>query len=197
MNPKIQVVSLEENKDWQFKATTAELPAIKLGDYKEAVRKALAAEKIWVPGKDKDEKKSKPSDEEKMAKVFAALLQNVKFELPRAMIEEEVDRMMARLVDQTTQLGLTVEKYLAAQGKTAVQLREEYEKQSGETLKLELILTQIAKEEKIQIKEEEIDQMVKAVPDEKTRRKLENPAERAYLRQLLKKRAVIDSLLKL
>lgn len=197
MNPKIQVVSLEENKDWQFKATTAELPPISLDGYKDAIRKVLAADKIWVPGKDAKDTKTEPSDEAKMAKVFTALLQNVKLDLPKAMIEEEVDRMMARLVDQINQLGLTVDKYLAAQGKTAVQLRSEYEKQAAETLKLELILARIAEEDKVQVKEDEIDRMIKAVPDEKTRQSLESPQERAYLRQILKKRAVVDSLLKL
>lgn len=199
MSPKIQVVSFEEGKDWQFKATTAELPKIKLGPYKEAVRQAIAADKIWVPGKekDKDEKAPQRSEEEKMAKIFAALLEAVKLDLPAAMVQEEVDRMMSRLIDQLSKLGLTVDRYLASQGKTADQLRQEYEKQAGETLKLELILAQIAEDEKIEIKEEEIDQMIKTIPDEKTRKNLETPQEKAYLRQILKKRAVLDSLAKL
>jgi FKBP-type peptidyl-prolyl cis-trans isomerase (trigger factor) len=196
--PKVRAVSLEEGKDWQVVATTCELPEIKLGDYQGAVKKALAAEKIWVPGKDKEKtKKSPPDQDQQLQKVFKALLDSVKFTLPSPLIDEEVNKMLSRLVDQTGRLGLTVEQYLQSTGKTQEEIRREYQKQAEESLKLELILSKIADQKKVEIKEEDVEKMIKATPDEKTQKALSAPAQKVYLRQLLRKRTVIDSLLKL
>ncbi len=199
ITPKVSVVSLESGKDWQIKAVTCERTKVKLGDYKGEVKKALAAEKIWVPGKDKKESSQtkEQSHDQQLQKIFATLLKTSQIKLPQILIDQEVSRMLSRLVDQIGRLGLTVEEYLHSLGKTQEELRKEYEKQAQETLKLEFILEEIAAFEKIKIKKEEIDQMIAAVPDEKSRKKMATPLQRAYIEQLLQKRAVIDSLMKL
>lgn len=198
INPQIKVISLEEKKDWQIQATTCELPQVKLGDYKGEVKKALAAEKIWVPGQDKEKAKTdQTTQDQRLQKIFATLLKTVKVQIPTILIREEVNRMLSRLIDQTNRLGLTVEQYLASIGKTNEQLQAEYRQQAEESLKLELILSKITDDQKIEIKEEEVEKMIKATPDEKTRKGLDTPAQRAYIKQLLRKRAVIDFLSKL
>ncbi|MBU3956897.1 hypothetical protein KKI19_01255 [Patescibacteria group bacterium] len=196
INPQISVVSLEEGKDWQIKAITCELPELKLGDYKGEIKKALASEKIWVPGKDK-EKKTEEKESEQLGKIFQILLKTIKIQIPELLIQEEVNRMLSRLVDQTGRLGLTVEQYLVSIGKTSDQIRQEYRQQAEESLKLELILSAIADEEKIQVDNSEIQKMIDAAPDEKTKKAMEIPTQRAYLRQLLRKRKAIDILTKL
>lgn len=198
VNPQIKVVSLEEKKDWQIQAVTCELPEVKLGDYKGEVKKALAAEKIWVPGQEKDkEKVSQETQDQRLQKIFATLLKSVKVQIPVILIQQEVERMLSRLIDQTNRLGLTVEQYLASVGKTNDQIRAEYKKQAEESLKLELILSKMADDQKVEIKDEEVEKMVKAAPDEKTRKAMDTPTQRTYIKQLLRKRAVIDFLSKL
>lgn len=197
ISPKIKVVSLEENKDWQIIATTCEWPEVKLKNYRAEIKKALATEKIWVPGKDKEEKPTPEKESQKLDKIFKALLATVDVKVPQIIVEDEVNRMLSRLVDQTNQLGLTVEQYLTSKGKTSEQLREEYKKQAKQTLKLEFTLSAIADKEKVEIKETEVEKMIQAVPDAKTKKTLDTPAQRAYIRQLLRKRAAIDKLAKL
>lgn len=196
INPQISVVSLEEGKDWQIKATTCELPELKLGDYKGEIKKALASEKIWVPGKDK-EKKTEEKESERLGKIFQILLKTIKIQIPELLIQEEVNRMLSRLIDQTGRLGLTVEQYLASIGKTSDQIRQEYRQQAEESLKLELILSAIADQEKVQVGDSEVQKMIDATPDEKTKKAMDTPTQRAYLRQLLRKRKAIDILTKL
>ena len=194
ISPKIKVASLEENKDWQITATTCEWPKINLKDYRGEVKKALASEKIWVPDKGKEKKPTPEKQGQKLDKIFKTLLETIKVKIPQALIEDEVSRMLSRLIDQTKALGLTVEQYLVSTGKTQEQLREEYQKQAEETLKLEFVLSAIADEEKVEIKDDEVEKMIQAVPDQKAKKSLDNPAQRAYVRQLLRKRAVIDKL---
>jgi trigger factor len=195
VNPQITVTALEENKDWQIKATTCELPKVDLGDYKDYVKKALSTEKIWVPGKDK---KPEPENEnERIDKIFKALLENTKVNLPEILIQDEINRMLSRLIDQTARLGLTVEQYLASTGKTTEQIKNEYQSQAQETIKLELVLSSIADEEKIQITDDEVQKMIEAIPEEQTRKSFQTPEQKVYIIQLLRKRRVIDNLTKL
>ncbi len=196
VNPQISVNSLEEGKDWQIKTLTCELPPVELGDYQDYVKKALASEKIWVPGK--DEKKTSPEDEnQKLDKIFKSLLENARVDLPKLLLDDEVNRMLSRLIDQTARLGLTVEQYLASTGKTTEQIKDEYRQEAEQTLKLELILSSIADKEKIKISDEEVEKMIQAIPEEENRQSFENPEQKAYIRQLLRKRQVIDNLTKL
>lgn len=188
INPQITVISLQENKDWQIKATTCELPKVDLGDYREASRRALASEKIWTPAKD---------ESVRLEKIFQSLLATAKVQIPEILIQEEVNRMLSRLIDQTGRLGLTVEQYLASIGKTSDQIRTEYRQQAQDSLKLELILAAIADEQKIEISDSEVQNLIQAAPDEETKKTLANPAQKAYIRQLLRKRQVIDNLNKL
>jgi FKBP-type peptidyl-prolyl cis-trans isomerase (trigger factor) len=200
VSPQMNAISLEENKDWQIQAITCEYPRVELGDYQGEVKKALATDKIWTPGKDKGKKTpedKKATEDQKMAKIFEALLKTAKIKIPEILTQQEVDRMLSRLIDQTGRLGLTVEQYLASTGKTSDQIRQEYRQQAEDQLKLELILSAIAEKRKVQVKPEEVEKMIKAVPDEKSRQQMDTPAQRAYVEQLLRKRAVIDFLIKL
>jgi len=192
VNPQLKLTSALWGKDWQVVATTCEIPEVKLGDYKGEIRKALAVEKIWVPGKDKKEKK--PNTENKLEKIFKTLLETCQLQVPELLIEDEVNRMLSRLIDQTSRLGLTVEEYLNSQKKTAEELKEEYRQQAQQTLKLEFILSAIADEQKIQVSDEEVEKMIRALPNEETRKEFQKQEQKLYLRHLLRKRQVIDNL---
>jgi len=192
INPQLKLTSAAWEKDWQIIATTCELPEVKLGDYKGEIKKALAVEKIWIPGKDKKEKK--PTTEDKLGKIFKTLLETCQLQIPELLIEDEINRMLSRLIDQTARLGLTIEQYLVSQKKSVEQLKTEYHQQAEELLKLEFILSAIADEEKIQVAEEEVEKLIEAIPDDKTKKALQTPEQKIFIRQLLKKRHVIDNL---
>ena len=196
VNPQISVVSLEEKKDWQIKAVTCEIPEIKLGKYKEEIKKTLSSDKIWVPGEDK-EKQTQESETKKLDKIFKTLIESIKFEVPEILIQEEANKMLSKLIDQTNQLGLTLEQYLASSGKTADQVKKEYQNQAEQTIKLELILSKIADEEKVKVTDDQVEKMIKSIPEKETQESFKNEAQKAYIRQILRKRQVIDNLSKL
>ena len=196
VNPQIKVISLEEGKDWEIQAMVCELPEVVLGDYKKLIAEETAGDKIWVPGKEEKQEDKEKTEDEKLQKIFNVLLKNAKITLPEMLASEEVNRMLSRLIEQTEKLGITVEQYLVSVGKTSEQVKEEYRHQAEETLELELILGKIADLEGIKVEDEEVEKMLAAVPDEKSRESLNSPSQTAYLKQLLRKRKVIDLLLK-
>lgn len=169
VGPKIEVLQFEpeSGKDLIFKATTAERPEVTLGNYK------------------------KPPD---TPTVLQAVLKTAKVEIPKLLIEDEVNRMLSRLVDQTGRLGLTVEQYLQSQGKTAERLRAEYAKQAEENLKAELVLDEIAKVEKIEITDKEIADAVKAAPDDASRQELEKEENKWYIKSVLRQKKTLQRL---
>lgn len=206
-SPRIETKSLEEGKDWVLSMTTAQKPEFSLGDYRRAVSAALSVSRIWVPGKENGagtpgqpdanaQSSAKAPTDEKLAKIFDALLAAVKIDLPEFLVEDEVSHNLSHLISQLQKLNLTVDQYLASLGKTSEQLRDEYRTQARDTLKIELILDAIAQDMRITISDEEVDALIMKVGDEKLRQTMNTPSERAGLRSTLRKRKVLDALMR-
>lgn len=202
VNPKIQPISIKENEEWKFKAISCETPEIKLGDYQKHIKGALAKEKIWTPdkgtsGKENKKESAGQSYNRKLKTVTTILLDNIKVELPNILVEDEVNKMLSRFLDQVNRLGMTIDQYLASKNMTSEQLRADYKKTAEDTLTMEFILAAIMKDRQIKVEKEEIDKMIKAAPDEKIRKQLNTPEQRAYIAHILAKRKTIDFLLSL
>lgn len=201
-SPKVQVTkfpALNEGGELEFTATLAEAPEVKLKDYKNALAKLKAEPTSAILGPDgqplegSGEKKAEVS----LDKIIDTLIKEVEIEISDVIIEMEVNRMLSRLIDQTARVGLTIQQYLENQGKTTEQLREEYAQQATRLLKAELILMRIAEEEKIEVKKEEVDKMLEAAPDEKSKAQLEKEEGRRYIESVMKKNKTIEYLMKL
>lgn len=182
--PKFEAVKIESGKDWEMRAITCELPVIKLGDYKKKIAGELRASKIVVPGKDKP----KPTLDEANNKLIKILLDATKLDIPDILIEEEVNGRLSSLLARIEKLGLQLEGYLKTVGKTVETLRNEYKTQSEEAIKVELILNKIAEDEKIEVKESEIDDFIKTTGSDPT--KVEKPQRNSLVRVLQRRKAL-------
>jgi len=193
--PKVELISVQEGQDWQFRATTCERPKVILGKYKEEVKKALAPMKLWTPEKGKAEEKQKePSVEEKNQQVIKTLLEKVAIDLPQILVEEETTRALSSLINQTDSLGLTIDQYLTSIGKSKEQIRAEYRQKVEQELKLQFILDEIVKKENLHVSDSEINELVKATGDEKTKKALNTPHQRTYIKNVLLRRKALDFL---
>lgn len=200
VSPKIEILKAEENQDWQFKAISCELPEVKLNDYQQSIKAALAKEKIWTPDQGDPQKPPKENYQDtskKLNQIFTILLKSIELKLPGILLEKEVQRLLSQLLDQVNKLGLTIEQYAQSNQKTIEQLKTEHQLIAENNLKLELILQSIANDQKITVNDEEIDKMIEAAGDQKLKEKLNTPSERAYIATVLKKRRAIDYLLSL
>lgn len=174
-NPRLVKQETKEG-DWTFTLEFPLYPEFELGDYQERIKKAVA--------------KAKPENEDKKLKVvFDTLLDTVKMEIPAALVEEEVNRSLGRLVSQTEALNLSIADYLKSIKKTPEQLREEYHKTATESLKLDFLLFAVARDQKLTVTDEEV-KSLQGAADVK-------PDSRPYLESVLLKRKAVDSLLKL
>lgn len=198
VSPKVTLISAEEGKDWQITAETCELPKVILGKYKEEIKSANTAGSIWTPGKDEKTDKDNPRETEarKLDEIFKALIKSAQVKLPEILVEDDLNRNLSKIIEQTNKLGMTIDQYLSSINKTTDQLREEQRQQVEETLKLELILATIADERKIEIGEDDLKKFLDAIPA-KEKENIDLESQKAYIKSILRKRQVIDYLLKL
>lgn len=195
--PKFELISAEENKDWQIRGITCELPEITLGDYKKDVAGALRADSIVVPGKDTKEEATR---EKKEGEAIKAVLESVKVEVPAVLIEEEADSRLSSLLARLEKLGLALEGYLAQIGKKPEDIRADYAKQAKDAISLDLILNKIAEEENINVSEKEVEtalQMSQATNPNQKESEEEIVNRKRYLESILKRRGALDFLINL
>lgn len=192
--PRFELVSAKDNEAWQIKGTTCELPEVTLGDYKKAIQGALRVDSIVVAGKEKKEK----TNEEKEGLAIKVLLDSVKVNIPKILIEEEADSRLSSLLARLEKLGLALESYLASVNKKPEDIRAEYAQQAKEAISIDLILNKIAMEEKLAVDAKEVDaafQMSQASApkdqdeDEQSRKRL--------IESILKRRKALDFLISL
>lgn len=205
--PDIKLSTVEKNGDWTFEAEVPTKPDIKLGDYKQALKAAAfkaktANPKIWLPGeeaksdstKDHDHNHDHTSEDQQLKLIFDTLLQTVKLEVPQILIDRERSRSLSKLLAQIEKLGLNLDEYLKSIGKTHDQLKAEYEQTAKESLKLEFILQEIASAEKIDVSDQEINQIIATIPDAKQKEQFADPDSKLNLKLVILKRKTIDRL---
>jgi len=190
VNPKIQLVSTKEDENWQIKYVSCEEPEVNLKNYKEELKKIKAGNSIWKPHD--SPKNPKEEEEKKLNNIINWLLQNIKVEISDQLLEEEINRRLSSLLEQTQKLGLTVDQYLTSTGKTAEDLRQEYTRLAQENLALEFILSRIAENEKIKVEQEEIDKTIAQAKNEEEKKALES--QKYFLASLLRRQKTLDFL---
>jgi len=197
MYPRFEILAADDEKDWQVRATTCEMPTVNLGDYKKTVGGILKAKAIWTPGKG-DEKAKEMTREEKEQEAMKTLLESVEIKLPKVLIDQEVDSRLASLLERIEKLGLTLESYLNSAGKTPESLREEYRETAEATMKMEFVLGKIAQEEKLDPAESEVKAFIQAgAADPNLAKQLESEEQKQVIRSVLRKRKALDMLVAL
>ena len=212
MDPQLEVLTVDLDKDWQVRATAAEKPDVKLGAYKEGLKGLLNSTEIWTPESAKQNKedlknksvegqKSELSPEEKrqhqVVSITNWLLQNVEVEPAEGLVQQQANNLLARLLDQIQQLGITLEQYIGSTGKKLEDLKAEYAQRAMQDLKLEFLMLEIANQEKITVGDADIDKLISETDDEKTRTALQDSGQRQHLKAILTRQKLIEHLIKI
>lgn len=93
--------------------------------------------------------------------VIKAVCENVKVDIPSGMIENETEDMLRNVESRLSYQGLKLDQYLKMMGKTAEEVKKEYEPQAIEAIKSRLMLEAVIKAEKIEATEDEITEKIK------------------------------------
>lgn len=194
ITPRVHVETFEDGTDLVFSAELCEAPEVKLGNYKKDVGEITAKSKIIIPGKE-DEKTLPAGKQAKVDEILDAVIKNAEVSIPKILYEQEANRLLSQMIDELKSLGVSLDQYLATRGKTAENIRQEYEDKARKDLALEFILRKIADEEKITVENKDLEEVVKDVKDETQRQQLlANP----YLvASIIRQQKTLDFLTKL
>lgn len=90
--------------------------------------------------------------------VIEKVYENNKTDVPRVMVEDEIDRMAQDLDHQLKYQGLSLEKYLQFMQKDAGAFREELREEATKKVVTRLVLMSIVEAEKIEVSKEELEE---------------------------------------
>lgn len=134
---------------------------------------------------------SLPKDFKKLT--IKKLIEEIGLKLPKMLIQEEVNARLSQVLERIEKLGLTLEGYLKSVGKTPDGLRKEYEVQADEAISVELVLNEIANQEKIEIEEKEVDEFIKTTGEDVSKVQKD---QRDMLRRVLMRKKALELLAK-
>ncbi len=117
-----------------------------------------------IKGEIAAEKKSRARDKARM-QVLEDIIKDMTVDLPRVLIEGELDRMLGEFEHTLSRTGATLDNYLEQTKTTREKLRSSWEKDAEKRVKGQLVLTEIARIEKIAPPEELVEREVKTMSE--------------------------------
>ncbi len=115
-----------------------------LAEYKEDLRKHLEV------SKENDAKRTKEDE------AIKKIIDKSTMELPDAMIDTQCENMINEFAQRISQSGLTMDQYMQFSGMTIDGLKEQVRPEAITRIQSSLVLEQIAKEENIEVSDDEI-----------------------------------------
>jgi FKBP-type peptidyl-prolyl cis-trans isomerase (trigger factor) len=173
--PKMEDLKVDDKTgDWHINISFPIYPDIKLSTYESKIKKL---------------KKDKKSETDRINEICDTLLKTIDFPVAESLIETEVNYSLNRLSEQAKNLNLTLEQYLQAIKKTPEEIKKDYQSKATESIKLDIILMEIAKIQSITTSDEEVAQ---AVPNQEL-----STQQIQEFKPVLNRRKTIEYLLKI
>ena len=124
-----------------------------LAEYKEDLKKTISVRK-------ENEAKAKKEDE-----AIAKIVETSKMDIPEAMINTQVNRMVEDFAQRLQQQGLSVEQYFQYTGMTADKIMEEMKPEAVKRIQSRLVLEAVVKAENIETSEEDFEAELKKMAE--------------------------------
>ena len=124
-----------------------------LAEYKDDLKKKIA------------ERKESEAKAKKESEAIEKVVEAAKMDIPQAMIDTQVNRMLEDFAMRLQQQGLSVEQYFQYTGMTADKIMEEVKPEAVKRIKNSLVLEAVAKAENIEVSEEEFEAELQKMAD--------------------------------
>jgi len=143
------------------------------------------------------EEENKARDELR-EKIVDQILANSEMEVPDLLVEHELDSMVGEMENNVVRTGIEFEKYLENLKITRDSLRQGWREKAKRKVKLNLVMREINKKEKIKIDEEKIkeriDLMLKSYSNQKELKKIDPRRFREYVKEIMIKEKIFKML---
>lgn len=127
-----------------------------------------------------------------------AILQEVEkittVDVPEILIEDELNRMLVSLQKRVSDMGLLVEEYLKGQNETLEGLKAKWQVQAEKNVRMELGLAEIARQEKVEISDAELQTEIDKITDARLKAQFDAAEPRLHLKHSLRQMRTLDLL---
>ena len=141
----IKVKELPEADD-EFASEVSEFET--MAEYRASVQKNLA------------EKKEKDIQEKYRNECLKKAVENATLEIPEAMIDYQAEQLVNQYAQRLQAQGLSMDMFLKYTGQTIDQVKDSYKAQAKTRIQNSLVLEAVAKAEKVEVSEEELDNQI-------------------------------------
>lgn len=124
-----------------------------LEEYKEDLRATLLKQK------------EHEAEHAKEDQVMEQIIANAEVDVPKPMIESQLDQMVQDFSQRLQYQGFPMEQYLQITGNNMVTLRENFREDAVKRIKSRLVLEEIAKQENLEVSDEEVMEEIKKMAE--------------------------------
>ncbi|MBU0646473.1 trigger factor [Patescibacteria group bacterium] len=120
-------------------------------------------------------------------------------DIPDLLLNEEINKMAHELQHRVEDQGMEFDKYLESIKRTLADLKLDFTPQALMRIKVALLLSEIARREKVEVDQKEMDQELDALAEryqdnEEAKKQIYSPVYREYMESMQRNRKVIDLL---
>ena len=160
-----------KGKDAMFKVTVREIKEKELPELDDEFASEVSdfetvAEYRDSVRKDLEERKTENAKKEKEEKVLEAIVKDSRMDIPDAMVDEQVRRMISDYTQRLKQQGLTLEQYFMFTGLDMNKFTEQIRPQAVKRIETSLVLEAIAKAEDFKVSDEEYEAELESMAGE-------------------------------
>lgn len=127
-----------------------------------------------------------------------AILQEVEklteVDVPEILVQDELNRMLVSLQKRVADMGLLLDDYLKGQNKTIDQLKNEWRPQAEKNVRMELGLSDIARQENVNISDAELQAEIDKIQDARIKQQFEAQEPRLHLKHALRQTKTLNLL---
>ncbi len=95
--------------------------------------------------------------------IAEGILKELKLDLPEMLVNAELDKIVAQMQDDIQKQGLDFDEFLKKEGKNKEEFREAYREEAEKRAKIEVVLKEIFKAEKLKVDKKEMEKQVEAI----------------------------------
>jgi FKBP-type peptidyl-prolyl cis-trans isomerase (trigger factor) len=140
------------------------------------------------------EKQSRETEKKRIA-IIDGIIGESEIDLPDMLVDFEIDKMMQQFIHDISMMGMTMEDYLKRIEKTEADLKKDWYDNAVKRAKMQLILDEIATNEKLVPSDEEVQsEIAKILEMYKDQHDISEDRVRAYVVQILTNAKVFDFL---
>ncbi len=181
--PRITPITLAKGNDVKVKVEIAQKPELEIKNYKKIVKKAKEdAKKSHESGKEKDHKLD---DKHLLDHVYGSLIREIRPQVPELLVTREVQYQLDDLIQKLKRANIDFQAYLKQMGTDERTLANNLATQAVGKMQLMFILDEIAKKEKLEVSEKELDEYFEKKADATMKTHSKDPHYRQYVKELI------------